>query len=88
MMENIQSFGLGIAYVILGMVLLLIAIWKFFAVADRMPGGAGSYMYLPIAMAGFIVLAGVRLVRAYHLFRLGPRPLGPGWAQAHTLSGD
>ena len=58
-------------------VLLLVAIWKFFEIAGRLPGGARTYIYLPIAMAVFVLLAIHRGVRAVQLLRRGPERQDP-----------
>ena len=54
--------------------LLGVAIWRFAQVANRLPGGAERYIYLPIAMGALLVLA---LWRAWRLLQKARSPRRP-----------
>jgi hypothetical protein len=41
---------------------LVVAIWRFILIAERLPGGANRYIYLPIAMVAFLAMAVWRVV--------------------------
>jgi len=53
-------------------VALSLLMWRFFQAADRL-GGVKLFIYLPVAMVGFLAMAIFRFVQAYRMYRRGDR---------------
>ncbi len=58
-------------------VALGVALWRFLAIAERLPGGAARYVYVPIALGAAAVLAVARVVGAARKLRARPAPGAP-----------
>jgi len=50
------------------MVSLLLLAWWFFQAVDRL-GGARLFIYLPVAMVGFMGMAIWRFIQAWRMYR-------------------